>query len=60
MILPTLGFGFYNRFVYSELCKAQTKIQTEESKMKKIIAAILAVCMMLTLFVGCGNQEQPN
>ena len=28
--------------------------------MKKIIAAILAVCMMLTLFVGCGNQEQPN
>ena len=28
--------------------------------MKKIIAAILAVCMMLTIFVGCGNHEQPN
>ena len=28
--------------------------------MKKIMAAILAVCMMLTLFVGCGNQNQAN
>ena len=28
--------------------------------MKKIIAAILAVCMMLTIFVGCGNHDQAN
>ncbi|MBO5130491.1 MAG: alkaline phosphatase, partial [Oscillospiraceae bacterium] len=28
--------------------------------MKKIMAAFLAVCLMLTLFVGCGNQNQAN